>query len=208
MQHLWPDSGWKRVHYYEMVNKEEIRKRYLKAVLLCHPDKHVGASAAQKYLAEQIFKAVQVSIKIHSYSYLLYKDVPFKNLIYFNHNFRGNMMHTPGEMSILTYFLSSGGPLLLHFKSNWFRVQLAKAHLPKAHLEWLGRPLVPKPKTGDRIISTRWHGASAKGCEQAPAASQIADFINNLIRPGSSPSQPNPTWELSTQPNMTWELLS
>uniref|UniRef100_A0A1J3CYE5 J domain-containing protein required for chloroplast accumulation response 1 n=1 Tax=Noccaea caerulescens TaxID=107243 RepID=A0A1J3CYE5_NOCCA len=59
-KHIWRNSNWDEADFLTMViNKAETKRIYRKAMVLLHPDKQFGASAKQKYLAEQIFKIVR-----------------------------------------------------------------------------------------------------------------------------------------------------
>ena len=62
---LWPNSGWDDPPFGElMINDAAVKKTYRKAIIMCHPDKHQGASAEQQYRADRIFNAINESFKL------------------------------------------------------------------------------------------------------------------------------------------------
>jgi hypothetical protein len=61
---LWAGSGWDDPAFGElMINDSAVKKTYRKAIIMCHPDKHQGASTEQQYRADRIFNAINESFK-------------------------------------------------------------------------------------------------------------------------------------------------
>ncbi|XP_049390327.1 J domain-containing protein required for chloroplast accumulation response 1 isoform X2 [Solanum stenotomum] len=58
---LWPDSGWKPVALMDLMEGNQVKRAYQRALLYIHPDKlqQKGAAAHQKYIAEKVFDILQ-----------------------------------------------------------------------------------------------------------------------------------------------------
>lgn len=62
---LWPGSGWDDPPFGELMTSEPaVKKTYRRAIIMCHPDKHQGASTEQQYRADRIFNAINESFKL------------------------------------------------------------------------------------------------------------------------------------------------
>uniref|UniRef100_M1CP18 Heat shock protein binding protein n=1 Tax=Solanum tuberosum TaxID=4113 RepID=M1CP18_SOLTU len=59
---LWPESGWKPVALMDLMEGNQVKRAYQRALLYIHPDKlqQKGAAAHQKYIAEKVFDILQV----------------------------------------------------------------------------------------------------------------------------------------------------
>ncbi|PHT51217.1 Auxilin-related protein 2 [Capsicum baccatum] len=58
---LWPQSGWKPVALMDLIEGNQVKRAYQRALLYIHPDKlqQKGAAAHQKYIAEKVFDILQ-----------------------------------------------------------------------------------------------------------------------------------------------------
>jgi len=56
---LWPDSGWKPVSLAELMDPKRVRRFWLKAVAIVHPDKVQGEDVRKQLLAERIFNVLR-----------------------------------------------------------------------------------------------------------------------------------------------------
>lgn len=58
---LWPESGWKPVALMDLIEGNQVKRAYQRALLYIHPDKlqQKGAAAHQKYIAEKVFDILQ-----------------------------------------------------------------------------------------------------------------------------------------------------
>lgn len=58
---LWPDSGWKPVALMDLMEGNQVKRAYQRALLYIHPDKlqQKGAAAHHKYIAEKVFDILQ-----------------------------------------------------------------------------------------------------------------------------------------------------
>ncbi|KAK4348744.1 hypothetical protein RND71_031499 [Anisodus tanguticus] len=58
---LWPESGWKPVALVDLIEGNQVKRSYQRALLYIHPDKlqQKGAAAHQKYIAEKVFDILQ-----------------------------------------------------------------------------------------------------------------------------------------------------
>ncbi|XP_059279170.1 J domain-containing protein required for chloroplast accumulation response 1 [Lycium ferocissimum] len=58
---LWPESGWKAVALVDLIEGNQVKRAYQRALLYIHPDKlqQKGAAAHQKYIAEKVFDILQ-----------------------------------------------------------------------------------------------------------------------------------------------------
>ncbi|CAN4122805.1 unnamed protein product [Withania somnifera] len=58
---LWPESGWKPVALVDLIEGNQVKRAYQRALLYIHPDKlqQKGAAAHQKYIAEKVFDILQ-----------------------------------------------------------------------------------------------------------------------------------------------------
>uniref|UniRef100_A0A7N0V2F4 J domain-containing protein required for chloroplast accumulation response 1 n=1 Tax=Kalanchoe fedtschenkoi TaxID=63787 RepID=A0A7N0V2F4_KALFE len=64
LQHvLWPGSGWKPVALMDIIEANQVKRTYQRALLCLHPDKlqQKGAAEHQKYIAEKVFDILQES---------------------------------------------------------------------------------------------------------------------------------------------------
>ncbi|KAL7574799.1 hypothetical protein ACA910_010644 [Epithemia clementina (nom. ined.)] len=55
---LWADSGWKPVSIGDILDDGKVKKVYFKASRIVHPDKVVGLSAENRFLAKRIFDSL------------------------------------------------------------------------------------------------------------------------------------------------------
>ncbi|KAK6792876.1 hypothetical protein RDI58_011957 [Solanum bulbocastanum] len=58
---LWPESGWKPVALMDLMEGNQVKRAYQRALLYIHPDKlqQKGAAAHQKYIAAKVFDILQ-----------------------------------------------------------------------------------------------------------------------------------------------------
>ncbi|XP_015073915.1 J domain-containing protein required for chloroplast accumulation response 1 [Solanum pennellii] len=58
---LWPESGWKPVALMDLIEGNQVKRAYQRALLYIHPDKlqQKGAAAHQKYIAAKVFDILQ-----------------------------------------------------------------------------------------------------------------------------------------------------
>lgn len=58
---LWPESGWKPVPLVDVIEGNQVKRAYQRALLCLHPDKlqQKGAASHQKYIAEKVFDILQ-----------------------------------------------------------------------------------------------------------------------------------------------------
>ncbi|CAM8945693.1 unnamed protein product [Rhodiola kirilowii] len=64
LQHvLWPGSGWKPVALMDIIETNQVKRTYQRALLCLHPDKlqQKGAAEHQKYIAGKVFDILQES---------------------------------------------------------------------------------------------------------------------------------------------------
>ena len=52
---------WKEVSIAKLLNPIEVKKSYRRAMLVVHPDKNSGRTAAQILIAERVFDAVNTA---------------------------------------------------------------------------------------------------------------------------------------------------
>jgi len=56
---LWPNSGWNRIGMDKLGDQNQVRKAYLKAAAICHPDKILKNEDPDKlYIATRCFAAL------------------------------------------------------------------------------------------------------------------------------------------------------
>lgn len=61
---IWPNSGWKELSLSElMANQSNVKKYYVRAILLAHADKQKDADADQQARADRIFQALNEAFK-------------------------------------------------------------------------------------------------------------------------------------------------
>lgn len=58
---LWEGSGWAPVSIADLVQPARVRRSYLKAMLVVHPDRNTGRPPDQRFLAEQTFEALNAA---------------------------------------------------------------------------------------------------------------------------------------------------
>lgn len=58
---LWPDSGWTPPNMSDMVDNNKVKKVYMKANLIVHPDKvkQKGGSLEQIAIADMVFDVLK-----------------------------------------------------------------------------------------------------------------------------------------------------
>lgn len=67
-QVLWPGSGWKPVALVDIIETNQVKKIYQRALLYVHPDKvqQKGAGEHQRYIAKKVFDILQVLYTLQS----------------------------------------------------------------------------------------------------------------------------------------------
>jgi hypothetical protein len=69
---LWPNSGWTRVGMDKLMDFSSVRKSYLKAANICHPDKIQKNDDPDKlYIANRCFAALTEAFNQYKVYYLL-----------------------------------------------------------------------------------------------------------------------------------------
>jgi hypothetical protein len=58
---LWEDSGWTPVPLSELMDAKKVRRVWLKAVAVVHPDKVQGSDVERQLTAERIFNVLRDS---------------------------------------------------------------------------------------------------------------------------------------------------
>ncbi|KAJ0401274.1 hypothetical protein ATCC90586_003711 [Pythium insidiosum] len=58
---MWEDSKWSEVNMGKLIQPNDIKKHYRKAMLVVHPDKSPGRNAEQLLIAERVFAALNTA---------------------------------------------------------------------------------------------------------------------------------------------------
>ncbi|DAZ95669.1 TPA: hypothetical protein N0F65_002466 [Lagenidium giganteum] len=60
-QVMWEDSKWAEVNMGKLIQPNDVKKHYRKAMIVVHPDKSGGRNAEQLLIAERVFAAVNTA---------------------------------------------------------------------------------------------------------------------------------------------------
>lgn len=58
---MWDDSKWTEVNMGKLIQTNDIKKQYRKAMIVVHPDKSSGRNAEQLLIAERVFAALNTA---------------------------------------------------------------------------------------------------------------------------------------------------
>lgn len=69
---MWPNSSWQRVGMDKLLDFQQVRKAYLKAANICHPDKILSNEDPEKlFISNKVFAAVTEAFNKYKVIHLL-----------------------------------------------------------------------------------------------------------------------------------------